>query len=89
MAVQVYPLDRILNLTILQLGPLSWSTGADKAPLQVGADIRQPGSTIDPRVHIPEMATFVSLLPRLSQIVYTLCLRIRTCDRIRRYLQAI
>jgi len=38
-----------------------WSTGADKAPLQVGADIRQPGSTIDPRVHIPEMATFVSL----------------------------
>jgi len=29
--------------------------------LQVGADIRQPGSTVDPRVHIPEMATFVSL----------------------------
>jgi len=38
-----------------------WSTGADKAPLQVGADIRQPGSTIDPRIYIPEMSTFVSL----------------------------
>ena len=38
-----------------------WSTGVDKAPLQVGADIRQSGSTIDPRVHIPEMSTFVSL----------------------------
>jgi len=40
-----------------------WSTGVDKAPLQVGADIRQSGSTIDPRVHIPEMSTFVSTFP--------------------------
>ena len=38
-----------------------WSTGADKAPLQVGVDIRQSGSTVDPRIYIPEMSTFVSL----------------------------
>jgi len=37
------------------------SIEASQAPLQVGADIRQPGSTIDPRVYTPEMATFVSL----------------------------
>ena len=38
-----------------------WSTGADKAPLQVGVVIRQSGSTVDPRIYIPEMSTFVSL----------------------------
>ena len=37
-----------------------WSTGIDDAPLQVVADTRQPGSTIDPRIYIPEMSTFVS-----------------------------
>jgi len=44
-------------------------------PLQVGADIRQPGSTIDPRVYTPEMATFVSLAaeaqPSSSYVVPT------------------
>ena len=38
-----------------------WSTGTEKAPLQVDTDIRQPGSTVDPRIYIPEMSTFVSL----------------------------
>ena len=38
-----------------------WSTGIDNAPLQVVADTRQPGSTVDPRIYIPEMSTFVSL----------------------------
>jgi len=37
-----------------------WSTGIDNAPLQVVADTRQPGSTVDPRIYIPEMSTFVS-----------------------------
>ena len=37
-----------------------WSTGIDNAPMQVVADSRQPGSTVDPRIYIPEMSTFVS-----------------------------
>jgi len=37
------------------------STEASQAPLQVGADIYRPGSTVDPRVRIPAMSTFVSL----------------------------
>jgi len=37
-----------------------WSTGTDDAPLQVGADTRQPGSTVDPCIYIPDMSTFVS-----------------------------
>ena len=45
-----YPAAR---LTVYQ----PWSTAEDQAPLQVG----QLGSTIDPRVYTPEMATFVSL----------------------------
>ena len=38
-----------------------WSTGIDSAPRQVVADSRQPGSTVDPRIYVPEMSTFVSL----------------------------
>jgi len=38
-----------------------WSTGIDNAPMQVVADSRQPGSTVDPRIYVPEMSTFVSL----------------------------
>ena len=29
--------------------------------MQVVADSRQPGSTVDPRIYVPEMSTFVSL----------------------------
>ena len=36
-----------------------WSTGIGDAPLQVVADTRQPRSTVDPRIYIPEMSTFV------------------------------
>jgi len=38
-----------------------WSTVIDSAPMQVVADSRQPGSTVDPRIYVPEMSTFVSL----------------------------
>ena len=37
-----------------------WSTGIDNASLQVVADTRQPGSTVDPCIYIPEMSTFVT-----------------------------
>jgi len=65
------------------------SIEAGQAPSQVGADICQPGSTVDPCVRIPTMFPGVSLLPRFSQIVDMLRLRVRTRDRILRYLQAI
>ena len=45
-----------------------WSTGIDDAPLQVVADTRQPGSTVDPRIYIPEMSTFVSSAAEVQPI---------------------
>jgi len=46
-----------------------WSTAEDQAPLQVGADIRQPGSTNDPRIHIPEMVTLAAEVQPSSSYV--------------------
>ena len=46
-----------------------WSTAEDQGSLQVGADIRQLGSTNDPRIYIPEMATLAAEVQPSSSYV--------------------
>jgi len=92
MAVQVHPLDRILNLTILQPGLLSISLGRLRKAnclcrlvlTFVSLDLR----LIHACTH-RKWRHLYRWLPRLSRVAHTLCLRVRIRDRILRHFQAI
>jgi len=86
------PIDRTLRPTILQLGPLSINLGRLAQIKRLCRSVLTFASLDQRLIHAFIYRKWRHLyrwLPRFSQIVYTLRLHIRICDRTRRYLQAI
>jgi len=46
--------------------------------MQVVADSRQPGSTVDPRIYVPEMSIFVSMAAEIIVRLEVVDLKLRS-----------